>query len=107
MFKRRTIQALITNKTNKHRANSRPRFFPRLHTNTTRTSGFVRIHYILPRLPLSLVPASVDQNVVVLFHPPSSSLFLMSLLHTDGWSLGRIIKRTHFVRTLSWTITHF
>jgi len=36
----------------------------------TRTAGFARILRMLPRLPLSPFPASVDQHAEVLPHPP-------------------------------------
>src|SRR5947209_13056498 len=71
--------------------------FPTSIPTTTRTSGFARILRILPRLPLSPFPTSVDQNAEACPTHHSFSLFLMVMLLTDRWSLGCIIKRiSHF-----------
>ncbi len=64
-------------------------FLPHLHANSTGTTGLARILHISPRLPHSLRPTSVDQNVEAC--PPLRRS--LSSSHRDEWSDEGLVKR--------------
>ncbi len=76
--------------------------------------GFVRILGILPRLPLSLPPTSVEQNAKAYVHPPPQAcVFRQTEQSSDrfiNWAARIILRRRSFllsINTRYWTLQRF